>query len=124
MPQGILKYVIIIAIILLVVVLSQQPYFKQWGKTTGSEASKPVQGILTKGASWVNNNVASKITGEVQAKGDMINSAANNAKQNVSENILDKTKNYISGITNSILHPGTPQNCQPVQPATSTSASH
>ena len=47
----------------------------------------------------------------------------NQEKQKVSENILDKIKNYFSGVTNNVLHPGqqaapstSNKQCFPAQP--------
>ena len=56
-----------------------------------------------------------KISGEVQKRGDRIKNEVSQEKQKVSENIGQKISNYFSGVTESILHPGTPQNCQPTQ---------
>ncbi|MCX6721484.1 MAG: hypothetical protein NT026_02710 [Candidatus Staskawiczbacteria bacterium] len=113
MHQRILKYVIIMAIILFVVVLSQQPYFKQWGKGLVDKVTNPAQTYMTKGSSWAKDTVLPEISGEVQKRGDIIKQEVAQEKQKVSENIGEKISNYFSGVANSILHPGAPQNCQP-----------
>lgn len=123
MPEGFTKYVVIIVIILLVVVLSQQAFLRQWGKNLSAQITNPVQATLTKGANWVQDKALPTISGEAQKRGDEIKNEINQGKEKISENILEKTKNYISGITNSILHPGSTPACQPAaaEPAIQTS---
>jgi hypothetical protein len=41
----------------------------------------------------------------------MIQAGVNDQQQKVSETITEKIKNYFTGVEESILHPGTPQNC-------------
>lgn len=113
MEKKIISYILIIAVILIIVVLSQMPFFGQWGKRATSKITEPVQNYLTKGSSWVSGSIVPTISGEVQKRGEMIKNEVNQEKQKVSENILQKVGNYFSGITNSIVHPGSPQNCQP-----------
>lgn len=115
-----IKYIIIIAVILVAVILSQQPFLRQWGQKVASKAPAPVQTYLTKGSSWASGSVLQKIGGEVAKRGDMIKNEVTQEKQKVSENILEKIKNYFSGVENSVIHPGEPQNCQPTQTPTLT----
>lgn len=110
--KGFVKYILIIAVILAAAVLSQQPFVKQWGQKAVSKAPAPVQTYLTKGSTWVNGQVLPKIGGEVQKRGEMIKNEVSQEKEKISENILEKVKNYFTGIENSIIHPGT---CQPSQ---------
>ncbi len=100
-----------IVIILVVVFLSQQPYFKATGKTLISAATNQAKSEAAKGSDWVGANIISKIGGEAQNGGDAIKVEANQEKNNVSQNIGQKISNYFSGVANSIIHPGNPQNC-------------
>lgn len=67
------------------------------------------------------SSIPQKTAESVKSGGEAVANGINNVKEKVSENVLQKVENYISGIGNSILHPGTPQNCQPAQ--TSSQAS-
>jgi len=116
MDKRIILGIIAIIVVLVVAFLSQQAYLKGTGNTLISGAADQAGAYLSKGSDWVKSNVASKIGGEVTKRGEAIKNEINQEKQKVSENILDKTKNYFTGITDSILHPGTPQNCPAVQP--------
>ena len=106
-----IKYIVIIIIILLVAFLSQKAYF--WGneKTFVSEATNQVSAYLAKGSNWVTSKIYPKVTGEVQNRGAIIKTEINQEKEKVSENIGEKISNYFSGVANSVVHPGTPQNC-------------
>jgi len=106
MNKKIIFSVVIIIIILAAVFLSQQAYSKGIGKTLISDATN-----------WAMANVYPKITGEVQARGDMIKKEVGSEQKKVSENIGQKISDYFSGVANAITHPGTPQNC-----STSTSS--
>ena len=115
MEKGYIKYIVIIVIILIVVFLSQQTYFREMGKNLASKASAPIQAYLAKGSTVVKDGVLSKINGEVANGGALIQNQINQEKQKVSDSIATKIGNYFSGIENSVVHPGTPQNCQPTQ---------
>lgn len=112
--EGFIKYIVIIAVILLVAFLSHQAYSWGTGKTFISGATDQASVYLSKGSNWVTSQIYSKISGEVQKRGDIIKTEINQEKEKISENILEKTKNYFSGVANSVLHPGSPQTC-PVQ---------
>lgn len=111
--RSIIKYIIIIAIILMIAVLSQQPYFRAIGESLVNKITGPAETYMTKGSGWVKDSVLPTVGGEVQKRGDLIKQEVAQEKEKISENILEKAKNYFSGIADSILHPGTPQNCQP-----------
>ena len=119
--KGKIKYIAIIIIILLVVFLSQKAY--AWksensfiSDITGN-ATNQASSIMAKGSDWVMSKVYPKVTEQVQKRGEIIKTEVNKEKQKVSENISEKISDYFSGVANSVVHPGTPQNCQP---ATST----
>ena len=110
-----IKYIVIIVVILVIVFLSQQIYFKGIEKNFIFDAANQASVYMAKGSSWALSAIYPKISGEVQKRGDMIKTEINQEKNKISENILNKTKNYFSGIANSIIHPETPQNCQAPQ---------
>ena len=113
-----IKYIIIIIFILLIAFLSQQIYFWGTGKTLISEATNYASAYLAKGSNWVASKIypkISEVSEAAQKRGDIIQTEVNQEKQKISENIGEKISNYFSGVANSVLHPGTPQNCQPSQ---------
>jgi len=120
MNKKIIISIIGIIIVLVVVFLSQRAYSRGTGKTLISDATNQAKAYLAQGTNWAVSTIYPKISGEVQKRGDMIKDEVNQEKQKVTESILEKTKNYVSGISESILHPGTPQNCNcpAIQPST------
>ncbi len=116
--KNLIKYSVIIIILLLIAFFSQQTYSWRNEKVFISDATNKATAYLATGSNWVMSKIYPKVSGEVQKRGDIIKNEINQEKNNISENILDKTKNYFSGVANSVLHPGTSQNCQPVQTPT------
>ena len=119
MDKKIVFSIIMVVVVLAVIYLSQQAYTRAVGKTMILDATNKAGAYLSQGTNWAASKIYPKITGEVQAKGDMVNAAVGTAQKNVSENVAQKISNYFSGVANAVAHPGTPQNC-PAQPATSS----
>ena len=119
--KGFIKYIIIIAAIIILVFLGQQAYFKGVGQNIALKASNAINSYLAKSTNWVADKIFPQITGEVQKRGDMIKEEINSEKDKISENIGEKIKNYFSGVVDSVFHPGNnstgTQSCQPVQPS-------
>lgn len=115
-----LKYIFIISVILVIVFLSQQSYSRDFGKDWAIKASESASGYWAKGASWVSGHVYSRVSEEVQNRGEVIKEEINNEKEKVSENISEKIKNYFSGVVDSVIHPAEKnnsenKNCQPAE---------
>ncbi len=115
MQKKIIFSIIAIIIVLVVVFLSQQAYFRGIGKTLISDATNQAKAYLAKSSGWAMSKIYPTISQDVQNRGDMIKNEVNQEKNKVSENIGTKIGNYFSGVANSILHPGASQNCQPTQ---------
>jgi predicted PurR-regulated permease PerM len=111
MDKKIIFSIVAIIIVLVLVFLSQQAYSRGIGKTLISDATNQARAVLAQGTNWAMANVYPKISGEVQARGDMIKNEVGQEQKKVSENIGQKISNYFSGVANAIAHPGTPQNC-------------
>ncbi|MCX6718348.1 MAG: hypothetical protein NTY81_01955 [Candidatus Staskawiczbacteria bacterium] len=109
--RGTIKYIVIIIIILLAIFLSQKAYSWEVGKTLLSGAGSKASAYLSKGSEWATSKIYPKVTGEVQNRGAIIKNEVAQEKNKVSENIGEKISNYFSGVENSIVHPGDPQNC-------------
>lgn len=103
--------IIAIVIVLAVAFLSQKSYFNGTEKTFIYGATDQAKLYLAKGVNWATSTVYPKINEETQKRGDIIKNEVDKEKQKISENIGQKISNYFSGVSDSILHPGTPQNC-------------
>jgi hypothetical protein len=117
MQSGFIKYIIIIIIILVVVFLGQQAFFKGIGKNVISGVGNQIKTYMAKGSNWATSAIISPISGGVEKGKEAIVDGITQEKEKISENIVEKTKNYFSGIADSILHPGENDNCtvQPTQ---------
>lgn len=117
--KGFVQYIAIIAVILAVVFLSQQPYFRGIGRDMFSKGSSAVQGYLAKGSNWAKDIALPKISGEVAQKQAMVANGIDQQKEKVSESVGTKIKNYVSGVVDSVLGKSnsnfSAQNCPPVQ---------
>jgi len=115
MNKFLIASVIGIITVLTVVFLSRQAYFQQIGGNVISSVADKTGAYLAKGANWVVENVYyPKIRVGVESGGEAIQNGINQGVQNISDaakNSVEKIGNYFSGIKNSILNPGTPQNC-------------
>lgn len=109
--KGFINYIVIIAVVLVIVFLSQRPDLLGKGKTFTffSNAAKKAEAYLASGSDWV----ASRVFPDIQKRGEMVKQGVDEQKEKISESVGEKIKNYFSGIGESILHPGTPQNCEP-----------
>ena len=104
--RGFVKNIVIIVIILTVVFLSQQPYFREYGKNLYSQIKPRVEAYWSKTTDWFKNNVYSRVSGEVESKSKIIQQEINKQKNNIAQNIWDKIKNYFSNIFSKVS--GTP----------------
>lgn len=106
--KGFAKYIVIIIVILFVVFLSQEGRFSGEGKTFTfvNGVVDQAQAFVAKGSGWVMDKVFPNIAGEVQKRGEMVKDGVEKEKEKISESATEKVKNYFSGITDSILHPG------------------
>lgn len=104
MDKRILLGAVAIIVILIVVFFSQK-------EALISGVSDKAKAYVAKGSEWVMASIYPKISGEVKKRGDMIKNEVTQEKNKVSENIGEKISNYFSGVENSIVHPGDPQNC-------------
>jgi len=108
--------IIAIVIVLGAVFLSQQAFSGGFGSMLISNATDQAKAYMAKGSDWAKSTIYPKISGEVQKRGEAIKNEVEQEKNKISESIGEKVSNYFSGVADSILHPGTPQNC----PATQT----
>lgn len=88
--------------------LSQRGSLLGGGKTFTfvNEMLDQTQNYLAKGSGWVMDKAFPNIVGEAQKRGEMIAEGVEEQKEKVSESILEKAKNYFSGISDAIFHPG------------------
>ena len=90
MYKGFVKNIIIIIVLLVLVFLSQQPYFSEIGKKLFFQAEGQVKTY------W--NNVYPGVSGEVEQKSTFIQQEINKQKNNIMQNTWEKIKNYFANI--------------------------
>lgn len=98
MEKGFIKNVVIIIIILVAVFFSQQPNFREYGKNLYNQAFAQGQSWWQGAYSYAKQNVFPKIGGEVEKKKEVIQDELQKEKNKMSENILQKIKNYFLNI--------------------------
>ncbi len=118
---GFIKYILIIVAILGVVFLGQQAFIRGFGRAVLSDTGDKIKTFMAQGSNWATSAIILPIGGGVESSKEAITGEIAQEKEKLSENIGEKIKNYFSGITNSILHPGENSNClaQPTKTAPS-----
>ena len=96
--RGFIKNIVIIVILSAVVFLSQQPYFKKYGENLYSQIKPQVEPYWSKTVDWFKNNIYPRVSGEVEQKSTFIQQEINKQKNNIVQNIWEKTKNYFANI--------------------------
>ncbi|OGZ70185.1 MAG: hypothetical protein A2904_02405 [Candidatus Staskawiczbacteria bacterium RIFCSPLOWO2_01_FULL_33_9] len=96
--RGFVKNIVIIIMLLIVVFLSQQPYFNEVGKKLYSQGEVQVKMY------W--EGIYPRVSGEVEQKGAIIQQEINKQKDNISQNIWQNIKNYFGNIFSKVS--GTP----------------
>ncbi len=99
-----------IILILTATFLSQQVYFSKVGDNIVSGAVNNVTAQVSKGFESITSRFFPNLAGEAEKRGEIIQDTVVEQKNNL-ENSLEETKNYFSGIKNSIVNPDVPQNC-------------
>ena len=90
-------------LILLVVFLSQQHYFREYGKNLYSQIKPQIEAYWAKTADWFRNNIYSKVSGEVEQRSAVIQQEITKQKNNIAQNIWEKIKNYFANIFSKIF---------------------
>jgi len=101
--KGIIKYILAVVAVLAVVFISQQNLFRGTTQTFYNGFSEKVKRSLAGATSWVNANAVPQISSEVKKGGEALKEGASQAKEQVTQNVAEKAKNYFSGIVDSIL---------------------
>jgi len=112
--KGFVKYIVIVVVLLGAVFLSQQPFAREFGKNLLSKVSGAVSGYWAKGSNWATDKVYSKVNEEVEKRGEIIKDEIKTEKEKISENILEKAGDYLTGIKDSIVNPGN-NSCETTQ---------
>ncbi len=118
--SGFIKYLALIIIVLGVVFVSQQPYFKKYGENLVSEGASMGQSYIASGSAWLKDHLLESLSGEVEKRGEAAMDTVEETKENISDGAATKIKDYFSGIVDAVIHPGKsavteqPANCPPV----------
>ncbi len=90
--KGIIKYIIIIAVILAVVFLSQQVYLSNIGKNLYSQGNK----YWTEADQWLKTNIYPMIGKEVENRGEEAKEEIAKQKDNALKSLWEKIKNFLA----------------------------
>lgn len=96
--KGFIKNIVVIIILLTVVFLSQQPYFREYGKNLYSQIKPQAEAYWLKTAYWLENNIYLRVSGEVESKSTIVQQEINKQKDNIMQNVWGKIKNYSASI--------------------------
>jgi len=107
MDKKIFIYIAVIVVILCAIYFGQQTFLNKTGKNLISGVQDKMGAVISNGA----NSAISNITPQIQNGGEAVKKQFEQTKKNISENILEKTKNYFSGITDAIMGKENANNC-------------
>ena len=110
--RGFIQYIVIIGIILAVVFLSQQAYFRGIGKNIYEKIDAQVGSYWSDANDWIKANIYPRVSSEVTKRGEAIKSEVNQEKEKISESLGEKIKNYFSGVVDSVFNPEKNDNSQ------------
>ena len=96
--RGFIKNIVIIVALIVVVFLSQQAYFNEFGRKLYSQAEAQTKVYWTKVADWLKNNVYARVSGEVEQKSVVIQEEITKQKDNLVKNVWGNIKNYFANI--------------------------
>lgn len=91
------KNIIIIAVILIVVFLSQQSSFEQYGGNLYILGTEKVGEYWLKGSDWFKTSVYPKASGGAETGKEIIEKEIVKQKDAAAKNIWEKIKNYFAG---------------------------
>lgn len=96
--NGFIKNIVIIIVILVIVFLSQQPNFMEYGKNAFNWVGSQVGFYWSKLSNWAATSIYPKVVGEATKRGEAIKEGINNEKNNLAQNVWEKIKNYFADI--------------------------
>lgn len=95
MEKGpLIKSIIVIAVVLAVAFLSQQPYMQELGKKAYTQLEREVRGYWSSVVDWYNTNIYPEASKQAESGGEVIKEEVTKQKDNLSQNIWDKIENY------------------------------
>ncbi len=94
--RGFIQNIVIIAILLGIVFLSQQSYTKPYGKQFFASLEGHTKAYSTKASEWLKSTVYPKINQEVQSRGESAKNEIEVQKNNTAQTIWENGKNYFA----------------------------
>jgi len=92
-----LNSIIAIIVVLAIVFLSQKPYFEGTGKNLYYKTSEQMEGYWNKASNWLKINIYPRLERGVTEKGEYLKEEIKKEKDNFSQNLWVKIKNYLAG---------------------------
>jgi len=96
--KGFAVNIVIIIVLVVIVFLSQQPYFRKYGENFYLQAKTQVMSYWAQATDWFMNNVYSRVSGGVEQKKAEIQEEVAKQKNNIVQNVWEKIKNYFADI--------------------------
>lgn len=93
---GFVKHVIIIAVILTVVFLSQQPYFEKIGSNLYSKTAEKTGPYWEKTSNLFKASIYPKASGEAVERGGALKEEVEKQKNNAAKSVWGRVKNYLA----------------------------
>ncbi len=90
-----LKNIILIGFIILIVVLSQQPYFKKWGRIIYQKITQWVMIFWQKTIDFIKKHILTKFISETEKRQQIAKEELKEQLKKLVTNVWDRVKNYI-----------------------------
>ncbi|MBU4479861.1 hypothetical protein KKG48_00245 [Patescibacteria group bacterium] len=100
----ILKGFIFIIIILVILVLGQQPYFRKIGQNVYQKIEGQGRILWQKGEDFLNKNILHRVTSEIEKREQIAKEEIKEQTKEATQTIWQRVKNYISGLFSNIFN--------------------
>ncbi|MFA5878041.1 MAG: hypothetical protein WC845_01615 [Candidatus Staskawiczbacteria bacterium] len=95
--------VILIVVIIIVAVLSQQPYFETQGNGLYKKVELRGQALWQAGENYWNNNIVHRATTEIEKRQDIAKDELKAGTKQISKNAWEKMKDYFSDLLSGLF---------------------
>ncbi len=93
---GFVKNIVMVAVLLAVVFLSQSPSFRPIAQNFYNQANQSIGPYVQNGQHWFSANVYPRVSAEAQKRGEEASREIATQKNNAAQNIWDTIKNYFA----------------------------
>jgi len=94
--RGFIQYIVLIAVVLGVVFLSQQPFLHPYEKKAYAVVSEQANLYWTKASLWFTASIYPRVAQEVANRGEPLQSAVVEQKNNLAQSVWENIKNFFA----------------------------